>query len=260
MGLCEPEHLTHPSCDFIPFIYKMVSNYFPCSIAGRIKWIHCEKVLIQMLCKRNAPTCKLFMIVCCVKAMPCTKWPGVLCTCSNKALRPFQGGGSYTHGAESCSCLHTTSQEHWVYGLNAMKRPGVLILWSCWNRLLASRCKERGAAKQELLGKSKTEAAPRLPGNTQLSAGHKVVLPPMSTFTCWNVRQEIHPRRLELGGEVQARAPESYHFQPLSKETKYFIHGYKKSTCDDRTMGYDPKKVGNILEHSASLTGNFYFW
>lgn len=29
--------------------------------------------------------------------------------------------------------------------------------------------------------------------------------------------------------------------------------------CDDRTMGYDPEKVGNILEHSASLTGNFYF-
>lgn len=32
VGLCEPEHLTHPSCDFIPLIYTMVPNYIACSI------------------------------------------------------------------------------------------------------------------------------------------------------------------------------------------------------------------------------------
>lgn len=32
-----------------------------------------------------------------------------------------------------------------------------------------------------------------------------------------------------------------------------------KSMCDDRIMGYDLKKVGNILEYFVSLIGNFYF-
>jgi hypothetical protein len=29
VGPCEPGHLTHPSCDFIPLIYTMVTNYIP---------------------------------------------------------------------------------------------------------------------------------------------------------------------------------------------------------------------------------------
>jgi len=51
------------SCDFIPLLYKMVTN---CNIARRIK---CEKVPIQTLCKRKAPAHTLVMIVCCHK--PC---------------------------------------------------------------------------------------------------------------------------------------------------------------------------------------------
>lgn len=86
VGLCEPEHLTHLSCDFIPFIYKMVTNYIPYSIAERIKWIHCEKVPIQMLSKRKAPTYKLLMIVCCVK--PCHV-PSDQVSCAPAVIRPW---------------------------------------------------------------------------------------------------------------------------------------------------------------------------
>lgn len=52
---CHLAHLTYPSCDFISLIYKMGANYMPCNIAKRIKWRHCEKVLVpvQMLCKRK---------------------------------------------------------------------------------------------------------------------------------------------------------------------------------------------------------------
>lgn len=48
MELCGLGHLTYPFCDFIPLIYKMGTNYTPWTIAEKIKWRHCEKVLVSV--------------------------------------------------------------------------------------------------------------------------------------------------------------------------------------------------------------------
>lgn len=130
-----------------------------------------------------------------------------------------------------------------------------MILWHCWNSLLASRCKKQVSATRAL-GKSQKGMSP-----SPSAREHPALCRPQNfDFTNEHLLEyetQNPPGKLELCWEGQL--PESYHFQPLFPKKLNILYVAIKSTCDDRTMGYDPEKVGNIIEYSASLTGNFYF-